>query len=124
MTTEEVAKQLVALCQKGEFTQAMEKLYAENIVSLEPFDRPGAPMPREIRNLEMVRKKAKWWEENHTMHSCAVGGPFVAQDKFAVTFDLDATFKPANKRMQMSEVAVYTVANGKIVHEEFLFKNG
>ena len=31
------------------------------------------------------------------------------------------TFKPQNKRFQMEEVAVYKVANGKIVYEEFFY---
>ena len=88
----------------------MEATYANSIVSVEAFDRPplnGMPaMPRETRGLDNVRKKAQWWNENHTVNSCKVGGPFVAADKFAVTFDLDCTFKPANKGVQMSEVAV------------------
>ena len=126
MTTAEVAQKLTSLCQQGKFDEAMEATYANNIVSVEAHDRPamgGLPaMPRETRGLDNVRKKAQWWNENHTIHSCKVAGPFSSVDKFAVTFDLDVTFKPANKRMQMSEVAIYTVENGKIVHEEFLYK--
>jgi hypothetical protein len=34
---------------------------------------------------------------------------------------MDFTFKPQNKRMQMEEVAVYKVADGKIVYEEFFY---
>ncbi len=120
MTTAEVAKQLVTLCQKGEFTQAMETLYGDNIVSLEACDMPHAP--RETRGLENVRKKAEWWNNNHTIHSATTTGPYVATDKFAVVFSIDVTFKPTGKRNQMTEVAVYTVQNGKIVHEEFLYQ--
>ncbi len=119
MTTAEVANKLVALCKQGKFNDAMEATYAENIVSLEAMDMPN--MPRETRGLANIRKKSQWWEENHTIHSCTVTGPFVAVDKFAVTFSIDVTFKPTNKRNQMTEVAVYTVANGKIIHEEFLY---
>ncbi|MGN6370059.1 MAG: SnoaL-like domain-containing protein [Phycisphaerae bacterium] len=126
MTTAEVAQKLTSLCQAGKFDEAMETTYANNIVSLEAFDMPakdGRPaMPRETRGLDNVRRKAQWWNENHTIHSCKVAGPYVAADKFAVTFDLDVTFKPANKRIQMSEVALYTVENGKIIHEEFLYR--
>ena len=120
MTTAEVAKTLVSLCKQGKFTEAMEATYGENIISLEAMDMPN--MKRETRGLNAVRGKAKWWEENHTVHSCTVTGPFVALDKFAVLFNIDVTFKPENKRAQMTEVAVYTVAHGKIVHEEFLFQ--
>jgi hypothetical protein len=49
-----------------------------------------------------------------------VSGPFVAHDRFVVQYDVDVTDKASKKRMQMSEVGVYTVKNGKIVREEFL----
>jgi len=102
----------------GAFNQAMESLYGENIVSVEAQAMPN--MPREMRGMNNIRKKAQWWEANHTVHTCAVTGPFIAGDKFAVMFLLDFTDKPTGKRHQMSEIAVYTVSDGKIVHEEFL----
>ncbi|HUO08188.1 MAG TPA: nuclear transport factor 2 family protein [Phycisphaerae bacterium] len=120
MNTPAVAQKLVSLCQQGKFNEAMEATYASSIVSVEGFDMGS--MPRETRGLDNVRKKAQWWEQNHTVHSCKVAGPFMALDKFAVTFDLDVTDKATGKRMQMSEVAVYTVEGDKIVHEEFLYK--
>jgi len=126
MTTAEVAQKLTSLCQQGKFDEAMEATYANNIVSLEGCEMPAQPgmpkMSRETRGLDNVRKKAQWWNENHTIHSCTTTGPFASVEKFAVIFNLDVTFKPTGKRIQMSEVAVYTVENGKIVHEEFLFQ--
>jgi hypothetical protein len=104
----------------------MEATYANNIVSVEAFEMPAQPgqpgMPRETRGLDNVRKKAQWWNENHTIHSATTTGPFVSMEKFSVIFDIDCTFKPTGKRTHMSEVAVYTVENGKITHEEFLYK--
>ena len=120
MSTAEVAKKLVSLCQQGKFNEAMEATYANNIVSVEGFDMNG--MGRETRGLDGVRKKAQWWEQNHTIHSCKVSGPFCSEEKFAAIFDLDVTNKPSGKRIQMSEVAIYTVEAGKIVHEEFLYE--
>ena len=77
--------------------------------------------PRQAKGLDAVLGKMKWWQDNHTVHAATVNGPFLAEDKFAVEFDYDVTFKPANQRKRMREVAVYTVAGGKIVHEEFLY---
>jgi hypothetical protein len=37
-----------------------------------------------------------------------------------VQYDIDVTDKNSKKRIQMSEVGVYTVKDGKIVREEFL----
>lgn len=120
MKTEEVAKKLVVYCDKQQFRQAIDELYSPEIVSLEPCEVPGSPMPREMRGLKAVHGKTDWWEKTHEVHSFKTIGPFVAKDKFAVVFDLEATDKQSGKRFKMSEVAVYTVANGKIVHEEFL----
>jgi hypothetical protein len=122
MTTTEIAKQLVELCKKGENHKAQELFYSPNIVSVEAADMPNAP--RETKGIEGVRKKAEWWTTNHTVHSASATGPFVAQDKFAVLFEYDVSFKPTGQRRKMTEVAVYTVAGGKIVHEEFLYHAG
>ena len=37
---------------------------------------------------------------------------------------MDVTPKASGERMQMDEVAVYTVKDGKIVQEEFLYAMG
>ena len=124
MTTAEVAATLVALCRKHDFEGAMHQLYSQDIVSVEPFD-PPTPTPgmtRIMKGLPAVAAKGKWWTENHTIHSFTIGDPFISTDKFAVEMSLDVTNKPSGKRMSMKEIAVYTVANGKIVHEEFLYK--
>ncbi len=125
MQTVAVAKRLVELCNQGQFEQAMSELYAENIVSVEAFEMPAPPdmpkMPRETRGLENVRKKTEWWVTNHEVHSAKATGPFVSAEKFAVLFSMDVTFKPKNQRIAMTEVGVYTVEGGKVVHEEFLY---
>jgi len=42
-------------------------------------------------------------------------------NQFAVRFNMDATDNTLGKRFQMDEIAVYTVENDKIVHEQFLY---
>ncbi len=121
MTTAEVAQQLTSLCQAGKFDEAMNTLYADNITSLEAMEMPGGA-PRETKGLPNVQKKALWWNENHTIHSATTTGTYASLEKFSVLFAFDVTHKPTGQRRQMSEVAVYTVENGKITHEEFLYK--
>ena len=55
------------------------------------------------------------------MHSAVVDGPFPHDDRFAVRFTYDITFKPENKRFPMDEVGLFTVKDGKIVKEEFFY---
>jgi hypothetical protein len=124
MKTEEVAVKLVEYCKKMQFIEAMEALYSPNIVSVEAYAMPGNPMPREMKGMDAVKKKGEWWQANHEIHAFKTTGPFVAQDKFAVIFDIEVTFKPTGQKRKMAEVAVYTVADGKIVHEEFLMAAG
>lgn len=118
MNTEEVALKLVELCRKAEWMEAVNSLYAEDIVSVEP--RAMGEMPAEMRGLEAVRGKTEWFMNAHEVHGCTVTGPFVARDTFVVQFDLDATDKASGERMQMAEVGIYTVKNGKVAREEFL----
>jgi len=118
MNTEEVAQKLVEYCRKGEWMQAVNDLYAKDIVSVEPREMEN--MPAEMRGLDQVRGKTEWFEKNFEMHSAKVGGPFVAGETFVVQFDLDATEKASGKRMPMSEVGIYKVKDGKVAREEFL----
>jgi len=117
MTTQEVAIQLVELCKRGEFMKAVDTLYSKDIVSVEPHSMNG--MPAEMRGFDAVHGKSVWFMDNHVIHSCTVTGPFIANDKFIVEFDLDVTHKQSQKRMQMKEAGLYAVANGKVIREDF-----
>jgi hypothetical protein len=119
MTTKEVADGLVKMCSQGRLEEAMNTFYSPEIVSVEAGAPPGES--REAKGLPAVKAKSEWWTANHEIHSAAVEGPLVAGSHFAVVFKFDVTFKPQAKRFQMEEVAVYKVADGKIVHEEFFY---
>jgi hypothetical protein len=119
MTTQQVADELVRLTSEGKFREATEKLYAADIVSMEAGAPPGGS--REAKGIQAVKAKGEWWEANHDVHSAKVEGPLVAGAHFSVAFKLDITFKPQNKRFTMEEIAVYKVADGKVVYEEFFY---
>ena len=119
MTTKEVADKLVKLCSEGKFEEATTSLYSPDIVSMEAGAPPGGS--REAKGLAAVKAKGEWWTANHQVHSLTVEGPLVAASHFAVVFKMDVTFKPQDKRFKMEEVAVYKVADGKIVYEEFFY---
>ena len=119
MTTQEIADTLVKLCSEGKFREATEQLYAKDVVSMEAGVPPGGS--RESKGLEAVLAKGEWWTANHEIHSIKVEGPIVAASHFAVVFKMEVTFKPQGKHHVMEEVAVYKVADGKIVYEEFFY---
>ena len=122
MNTEEVAQKVVELVRKQAWHEALDTLYDKNIVSIEAGASDGESP--EKRGIDQVRGKTDWWLQNMQVHSFKANGPFVAHDRFVVQYDADVTDKNSNKRMQLSEVGVYTVKDGKIVREEFLPRAG
>jgi len=118
-TVTAVAQELVDLCRAGRNGDAIEKLYSEQIVSVEPIGSES--MPAEMKGLDAIRGKHHWWTENMVVHSANVNGPFIGDDGFAVYFEYDTTFKPTGGRSTMKEMARYTVVDGKIVKEEFFY---
>ncbi len=119
MTTAEVAEKLASLCREGNHLEAINTLYSDDIVTVEACDSPE--MPAEQQGIEAVRAKNQWWMDSHEVHGGEVKGPYVGSDQFAVYFQFDVTFKPTNQRMEMEEMALYNVANGKIVREQFFY---
>ncbi len=121
MQTLDIANDIVALCREGKHMEAVDKHYADDIVSIE--GAAGPDMPARMEGIEAIRGKAQWWFDNHEIHESTVDGPFVAEndDHFALIFFMDVTPKNGGDRMKMTEVAYYTVRDGKIAEERFYF---
>ena len=117
--TATIARELVALCSEGRNQEAIDRFYAPDIVSIEASG--SAEMPAEQHGIDAVRGKNQWWVENNEIHSAQVTGPFIGDGKFAVKFDYDTTFKPTGQRVEMTEMALYEVADGRIVREQFFY---
>jgi hypothetical protein len=122
MTTQEVGKRYVTLCQQGKSDVCLDELYAKNAVSVEAAPPPG--MDRMAKGLDAIKAKGKGWQASHIIHKAEVSGPFPNEDRFAVRFVFDVTDKPSGKRMTMDEVGLFTVENGKITREEFFYPAG
>lgn len=122
MTTIEIANKLVELCRQGKNMEALNTLFSDDMMSVEAFAPPG--MEREARGLAAVKAKGEWWLANHEIHSASVSGPWPHDDRFIVGFQYDVTNKPSGRRMQLDEVGLYYVSDGKIVREEFFYDMG
>jgi len=116
METKEIAEKLVAWCKEGDYASCYQNLYSPDIVSIEP----GGEHPH-LEGMEAVAKKGEWWSETFEMHGGDVSDPMVADNWFSVRFDMDTTHRPSGVRSKSSEIAVYQVRDGKIVHEQFFY---
>ena len=118
----EIGKKVVEMCNAGKAEEAVDVLYADDIVSIEA--QGSEEMPARMEGIEAIKGKGRWWFENHDVHSLEATGPFVGHrdDQFVVHFEIDVTQKATGQRIQMSEVGLYTVKNGKVAQEEFLYQ--
>ncbi len=120
-----VGKKLVEMCREGKMKEAIDALYSPDIVSIEAGAPPGGSAKSE--GIAAVKGKGEWWEANHEVHKAEVEGPFPHGDRFIVRFKYEVTGKAgpmAGKRFVMDEAALYTVKDGKVVHEEFFYSMG
>lgn len=117
MSISEIANQYVTLYKQGKDVKA---LYSADAVSVEAWTPPG--MNREAVGLPAIVAKGEWWLANNEVHSSSVTGPWPHGDRFIVGFQFDVTMKPSGQRMQMDEMGLFTVKDGKIVREEFFYQ--
>ena len=125
----DIANQLVSFCREGKHVQAVDALYAEDVVSVEVMECPESDLPKVTQGIVGVRAKNTWWMDNHETHSSKVSDPLPHGDRFIVIFDIDVTSNAEGpmkgQRYQMQEAGLYTVNDaGKIVKEEFFYHMG
>lgn len=118
MTTQEVANRLVELCRTGKNDQAVKELYAPNIVSVEPEGVPN----RIVTGLEAIAQKGKIFQAMiENINSSKISDPIVADNIFSCAMMMNVKRKDIPVPIDMNEICVYTVADGKIVKEEFFY---
>jgi ketosteroid isomerase-like protein len=119
MTLIEIADALVAGCREGRELENLDKLYAPDAVSVEanPKGEGGT-----ATGIDAIKGKHAWWESAMELLDHSVDGPFLhGDDRFAVIFAMKAKDRKSGEVTEMQEVAIYTVADGKIVHEAFYY---
>ena len=117
MKTSEIAQRLVQYCRAAQWETAQTELFAPDAISTEAEAMPG--MSRETKGrAAIIEKGRQFGAKIETVHALTVSDPLVAESAFAVTMGMDVTMK-GQPRMQISELCVYLVKDGKIVSEEF-----
>lgn len=118
MTTQDVANRLVTLCREGKNDQAVKELYAPDIISIEPEGMPN----RIVKGLAGIAEKgAKFQASIEKINTSVISDPIVAENYFSCSMLMNVNMKGAPVAIDMDEVCVYNVDNGKIVKEEFFY---
>ena len=118
MTTQEVANRLVSLCREGKHEQVVKELYAPDIVSIEP---EGAPN-RIAKGLEAIIAKGEQFDSRiEKVNTSFISDPVVADNFFSCSMLMNVNMKGVPVPVDMNEVCLYTVNEGKIVQEQFFY---
>jgi hypothetical protein len=117
MTTQQIATRLAELCRMGQYETAQKELYADDVISIEPYGTPE--FPKETTGLEAIIEKGRKFESMvEEMYSSSVSEPLVAENTFAFVMSMDMKMK-GKERMKVSELCVYQVKDGKVISEQF-----
>ena len=117
MTTQEIANRLVELCRKGDFEAALKDLFSDEATSIEPYATPA--FEKETKGMDAIKKKGEKWNSMvQEVHGITVSDPLIATNSFCCTMRMNVTMKEGGP-MDMTELCVYEVKDGKIVSEQF-----
>ncbi len=117
MKTQDVANRLISMCREDKNMEAIEELYADNIVSKE---MPGMPGETVSEKEAVTKKSADWLANVQEFHSGEISNPLIAGNHFSCNMSFDVTFKDSGRK-QIEEVCVFEVNNGKIINEQFFY---
>jgi hypothetical protein len=117
MTVEQIAARLADYCRNEQFSLAQKELYAEEAVSIEPFEVPG--FEKETRGLSaLMEKDRKFSSMVESRHGTTVSEALIAGNAFSFVLTMDIKMK-GRDRERLTELCVYTVKDGKIISEQF-----
>ena len=118
MTTQEVAARFNELARQEKWFEIQDELFAENVRSIDP---PNSPYFGYAEGKTAVRKKGEdFVKKIEAFHGASTTEPVVGGNHFAVGREVDITVQGFG-RIQMKEVMLYEVKDGKIVLEQFFY---
>lgn len=118
LSTQEVAARFYELAKEEKWFEIQNELFADNVRSVDPPNSPYFPY---AEGIAAVRKKGEDFVKLiETVHKAVTTEPIVAGHHFAVGRDKDLTVKGLG-RIQINQIMLYEVKDGKIVLEQFFY---
>ncbi len=118
MTTKEVAFRLYELCSMGKMKETIEELYADNAVAIEADESMGEKIV--AGKAAILEKEEQFNSYIEAFYGAKISEPLVAGPYFTLSWWVDWQMK-GQERMQMEEICLYKVENGKIVSAQFFY---
>ncbi len=110
----EIGARICAAFNAGTGDEVAQAFWSEDIQSIEGMGKSFNG------RASAIAKGEQWMAENEVL-GAAAEGPYVGATGFALKFTMDVKNKASGQTTRMTEVGVYTVRNGKIVCEEFMY---
>jgi len=118
MTVREVASRFNELAKQEKWFEIQDELFSDNVRSIDP---PDSPYFGYAEGKAVVRKKGEEFVKKiEAFHGASTTEPVVGGNYFAVGREMDITVQGLG-RIQMNEVMLYEVKDGKIVLEQFFY---
>lgn len=118
MTTHEVARRFNELAQQEKWFEIQDEFFADNVRSIDP---PNSPYFGYAEGKLQVRKKGEDFVKRiEAFHSGRTTEPLVIGNHFTVGRSKDMTVQ-GHGRIQINEIMLYEVKDGKIVLEQFFY---
>ena len=118
MTTQDVAGQLVMLLREGKFEAIYDQLFdTEKVKHIEP----QSEFFPELTGVAAIKEKDEMMATNiEAIEHMEVGEPINSKDHIAIPYKISLKLKDGNS-MNLDEIIVYKVEDGKIVLEQFFY---
>lgn len=121
MSTQKIADRFYQLSQENNWDQIQTELFSDDAESVEPAHVADKGGLVNAKGIDAIKEKGKKFQESaEEFHGGFSGKPIVAGNYFAVAMGMDVTMKGMG-RMNMDEIALYEVKDGKIVKEQFFY---
>ncbi len=113
-TPAEIGAKICAAFNAGNGDEVAQSFWSDDIQSIEG-------MGKSYNGRASVLAKGRQWMAENEVLGASAEGPYVGATGFALKFTMDVKNKASGQTSRMTEIGVYTVRNGKIVCEEFMY---
>lgn len=116
----DIARDFTDMLRQGQFVAARERFWAADVRSIEPQDLPDG-IAAEVSGIAAALAKTIRWFGSRHVHDLSIDGPFVTGNQFALFLDMMIAGQPSGTDQPFTEIAIFTVRDGRIIEERFFY---